>query len=195
MEENFKSLLNRIYPLSDEEAIALRSQFKPRKVAKKDFLFKEGEHTNCLYYINSGTFRAHCLKDFEEFTLNFFFSPTFYANTIAISERAPSLFSLQAIDEAVVMEADIRAVEELGATYPNILRLFIRFYETIFSYSQKRQISFICDSAEERYLKLYQERPKVISEMPLVYISSYLGIKPESLSRIRKKISTHRIIR
>ncbi|MBC7915053.1 MAG: hypothetical protein H7Y07_13125 [Pyrinomonadaceae bacterium] len=92
------------------------------------------------------------------------------------------------------MEADIRAVEELGATYPNILRLFIRFYENVYTFSQKRQLSFICDSAEERYLKLFLERPKVIIEMPLVYISSYLGIKPESLSRIRKKISTQKSV-
>jgi CRP-like cAMP-binding protein len=195
MEVNFKNLINGIYPLTDEEAAALRAHFKPRQIAKKEFLFKEGEHSTGLYYIDSGTFRAYCLKDVEELTIAFFFSPTFYANIIAINEQAPSLFSVQALDHSVVMEADMRAVEELGATYPNILRLFIRFYENIFTFSQKRQLSFICDSAEERYLKLFRERPKVISEMPLVYISSYLGIKPESLSRIRRKISTQKIIK
>lgn len=192
MEANFKSLTNSIYPLTDEEAAALKAHFKPRKIAKKEFLFKEGELNHCLYYIDSGTFRGYCLKDEKELTFGFYFSPTFYANIIAIKEQTPSKYSVQALDDAVVMEADMRAVEELGAAYPNILRLFIRFYESIFAFSVNRQLSFICDSAEERYLKLFLERPKVISEMPLVYISSYLGIKPESLSRIRKKISTQK---
>jgi len=51
-----------------------------------------------------------------------------------------------------------------------------------------RQLSFIYDTPQERYIKLFSERPKVIAEIPQHYIASYLGIKPESLSRIRKRI-------
>jgi hypothetical protein len=54
-------------------------------------------------------------------------------------------------------------------------------------YGVKRQVSFIYDSPKERYDKLCKEFPKIIDDIPLQYIASYLGIKPETLSRIRRK--------
>lgn len=137
-----------------------------------------------------GNFRSYYLKDIDEITANFFFAPTFYGDVVAIKEKNPTRINLQALEEASVYKANIREVEAMGQKHTSILVFFIRFYENIHSFSQKRQLSFIYDSAEERYLKLFNERPKVIAEMPLNYIASYLGIKPESLSRIRKKLAS-----
>ncbi len=112
------------------------------------------------------------------------------ADTAGILEGNPTLQNICALEAGDIREANIREVEALGDKYPSILKLFIRFYEMIFAHSQKRQLSFIYESAEERYLNLFNLRPRVISEISLVYIASYLGIKPESLSRIRRKIAT-----
>ncbi|HLL93669.1 MAG TPA: hypothetical protein VK404_01735, partial [Spirosoma sp.] len=58
--------------------------------------------------------------------------------------------------------------------------------------SQRRTASLLFDSPEERYLKLITERPKVVERIPLHHIASYLGIQPESLSRIRKRLANNR---
>lgn len=62
------------------------------------------------------------------------------------------------------------------------------FYENAISFNQQRTTDLLILSAEKRYLKLLTEQPEIIQNVPIQYIASYIGIKPESLSRIRKKI-------
>lgn len=188
---HLKQLIDRIYPLSEEASTLLEGVFTKKLVEKNDFILKEGQLSQKLFFIKSGIFRGYYIKDIDEITFNFFFGPTFYADTAAIVEKTPTLQNLQALQSGEVWEADVRVVEALGDAHPSILKLFIRFYENIFAFNQKRQLSFIYESAEERYLNLIRQRPRVVSELPQFYIASYLGIKPESLSRIRRKIASH----
>ncbi len=189
IDPTFKSFVSRIYPLNDEEVTALQRCFKPKQIDKKAYILVEGEITRQLFFIKSGVYRGFYIKDIDEITLSFYFGPTFYADIVSIHDQVPTKHNVQAVEAGEVWYGDIREIEALGQEYPSMLRLFIRFYENIYTFVQKRNLSFIFDSAEERYLKLLNERPKVISQMPLAHIASYLGIKPESLSRIRKKIA------
>ncbi len=184
-----KEFVCKVYPLNDEDVLALQQCFKRVMVEKKDFILKEGQQTQTLFFIRSGIFRGYYLKDIEEFTLNFYFGPTFYADIVSIHDQTPTRYNVQCMDAGEVWIANIREIEMLGQQFPGLLTLFIRFYEVIYSFGHKRQLSFIYESAEERYLNLFQQRPKVLEKIPLIYIASYLGMKPESLSRIRKKIS------
>lgn len=185
----FKDFVSRIYPLSDDVLFALQQCFEPVFIGKKEFLIKEGQVTQQLFFLKSGIFRGYYSKDIEEITLNFYFGPTFYAEIVSIHEKTPTRYNVQAMEAGEVWSGNIREIEQLGQDHPSLLTLFIRFYEIIQTFGQKRQLSFIFDSAEERYLKLFNERPKIMQKIPLIYIASYLGIKPESLSRIRKKIT------
>ncbi len=185
----FKLLIEKVYPLTDNEISVLQNMFSLKKVDKNAFILKEGHQTQTLFFIKSGIYRGFYIKDMEEITFNFFFGPTFYADTAGVAEGNPTLQNICALEAGEVWEANIREVEALGDKYPSILKLFIRFYETIFTFKQQRELSFIYESAEERYLNLFNLRPRVVSEIPLIYIASYLGIKPESLSRIRRKIA------
>lgn len=186
-----KSLVDRIFPLGEEELEALQSVFTCKVLAKNEFILKEGQSTRVLFFIKSGIFRGFYMKDVDEITFNFFFGPTFYADPVSVFENKPTLQNIQALEGGEVWEADIREVESLGDQFPSILKLFIRFYENVFAFTQKRQLSMIYESAEERYVNLFNLRPRVVSEIPLLYIASYLGMKPESLSRIRKKIASN----
>ncbi|MBC7934224.1 MAG: Crp/Fnr family transcriptional regulator [Rhizobacter sp.] len=190
IDKALKLLIERVYPLGDQEISALQSMFTSKKVDKNCFVLKEGQQTQSLFFLKSGIYRGYYVKDIDEITFNFFFGPTFYADTAGILENKPTLQNICALEAGEIWEANIREVESLGDQYPSILKLFIRFYEMIFAHNQKRQLSFIYESAEERYRNLFNLRPRVVSEIPLIYIASYLGIKPESLSRIRRKIAT-----
>ena len=61
--------------------------------------------------------------------------------------------------------------------------------ERLFLIKSKREQSLLNETAEERYLKLFTERPNLIKEIPLKYVASYIGVTPQALSRIRKRIS------
>lgn len=97
--------------------------------------------------------------------------------------------NVQALKESECYECDIEELEALIKIYPNLLNVFFKLYESLLVTSKKRQQSLIFDTPKERYLNLFRERPNVIAEIPQHYIASYLGITPETLSRIRKKIS------
>jgi hypothetical protein len=98
------------------------------------------------------------------------------------------MMNVQLLNESEVFETNFSNIEELALQNPRILFLFFKLYEMLFFLGTERQQSFIFDSPTERYLKLFELRPKVIAEIPQQYIASYLGIKPETLSRIKKKI-------
>lgn len=189
IQESFGRFVRSLHPMPEADLQRLWAAFEPREVAKKEFLIREGQFTQDLFFIYLGVFRNFCNKDGKEITLDFHFPPTFYANMIAIKDNAPSILNIQAMEAGTIMVADLRAVEQMGKEHPEIFKLFVRFFERIYSSNQKRQLSFIFDTAEARYRRLFDQRPEVIRKMPLLHIATYLGIKPESLSRIRKKMT------
>lgn len=110
-----------------------------------------------------------------------------FAELFSIRKNTPTEFNLQALQESDCYQANFYELEKLMVDFPSIKRLFFRLYEMLYMYGVKRQVSFIYDSPQERYDKLYSEFPKLLDDIPLQYIASYLGIKPETLSRIRRK--------
>jgi CRP/FNR family transcriptional regulator, anaerobic regulatory protein len=83
---------------------------------------------------------------------------------------------------------DFKRMVDLCDTYPQINTFFRIFLGHLYNFSHQRELSFLYESAEERYLNLFKERPKVVRLIPQKYIASYLGVRPESLSRIRREI-------
>jgi hypothetical protein len=86
------------------------------------------------------------------------------------------------------MVARFSDLDVLIDKYPGLESVFFKFLEHLYLFGMARQHSFIFDTPQERYIKLFGERPKVIAEIPQRYIASYLGIKPETLSRIKARI-------
>lgn len=187
MKEAFLQLCKRVHPMKEAEVEALAALFEPVQLRPREHLFKEGQYTDKLYFIEKGYLRSYCIKDGEELTINFYFGPTLYAELAAMLENRPTIFNLQCLEDTCIYQVQKSKLDGFAEEYPVILPFMLRFFEIIYSFGLKRQLSFIYHSAEERYLNLFNERPKVISEIPLTHIASYLGIKPESLSRIRRK--------
>jgi CRP/FNR family transcriptional regulator, anaerobic regulatory protein len=188
MRETLRAFINHFAPLAEEEFNALASLFNPVKVRKMDHLYREGDHVKKLYFVYTGVLRGYYIKDGAEHTCNFFFSPYMMTDLFSVRENNPTLMNVQALKDTECYEADFLEIEQLAYRNPELLRVFFKMYEHLFQLSIKRQISFIYDTPKERYLNLFRERPNVIAEIPQHYIASFLGIKPETLSRIRKKI-------
>lgn len=190
MRETLRAFINHFAPLPEEEFSQLAELFRPLAVRKMDHVFREGDNISSLYFVHTGVLRGYYLKDGEEHTCNFFFSPYIMTDLFSVRENTPTLMNVQALKDTECYEADFVQLEELAYRNPNMLKVFFKMYEHLFQLSIKRQVSFIYDTPKERYLNLFRERPNVIAEIPQHYIASFLGIKPETLSRIRKKIMT-----
>ena len=93
-----------------------------------------------------------------------------------------------ALEECEVYYANMKEMESLAEKNVDITQLFLKFFQILYLYNHKRQLSMIYNTPEERYLELLELRPKVFQQMPLKYIATYLGVKPETLSRLRAQM-------
>lgn len=188
MTHNLRIFLSRFALLSDEELEAFLAIFSPISIKKLDHLFLENDMVSSIYFANDGIMRGYYNKDNSEITTNFYFGPTMITDLIAVRTKKTTLMNIQALQHSNCMVAQFSDLDQLIEQYPNIELVFFKFLEHLYLFGVMRQHSFILDTPQERYLKLFGERPKVVAEIPQRYISSYLGIKPETLSRIRKRI-------
>ncbi|MEM0578055.1 Crp/Fnr family transcriptional regulator [Flavobacterium polysaccharolyticum] len=185
--ENLKLFTSYFAELNEKEFSDLEALFHPMNIKKMDHVLTEGTFVKDLYFFNKGTFRVYHLKEGEEFTTKFLFSPCIYAELFSIRKLTPTFFNIQALTDCDCYKANFREIEKLMETSQNISRLFLKLYEHIYIKGKKREFSFILDSQTKRYNNLIAENPQIIDQIPLQYIASCIGVKPETLSRIRKK--------
>lgn len=185
--ENLKLFTSHFANLSENELEALEALFQPVHIKKMDHVLVSGAYVKDLFFLNKGIFRVYHLKDGEEFTTKFLFSPCIYAELFSIRKLTPTFFNIQALTDCECYKSNFREIEKLMETSVNIRKLFLKLYEHIYISGVKRQTSLILDSQTKRYNNLISEFPRIIDEIPLQYIASFIGAKPETLSRIRKK--------
>lgn len=185
--ENLKLFTSNFVELSESELKDLESLFQPVNLKKMDHALTMGTNVKDVFFLNKGTFRVYHLKDGEEFTTKFLFGPCIYAELFSIRKHIPTFFNIQALTDCDCYKANFREVEKLKENCPKISRLFLKLYEYIYINGKKREITFILDSQSKRYNDLVAQTPHIFEQIPLQYIASFIGVKPETLSRIRKK--------
>lgn len=185
--EKLKEFTDLFAELTPHEFSELEALFDPVKVSKMDHLLVDGTFVKDLFFINEGIFRVYHLKEGEEFTTKFLYGPCIYAELFSLRRLTPTFFNIQALTPCECYKANFREVEKLMESNPGIRRLFLKLYEHIYMNGVKRQVSFIMDSQAKRYNDLLAAYPNITDQIPLQYIASFIGMKPETLSRIRKK--------
>jgi len=160
-----------------------------RFIKKGEYLLREGEICNHVTFINKGFVRIYNIIQDEDLTINFAFEGNFTTDFASLIPRKPSTDYIVAMEDLEILQleyTDMQALYESAMVWQKFGRL-ITEYVLLFVVERNKALLF--KSPEERYLKLMKERPKVMANVPLKYIASYLGITPEALSRIRKRLS------
>lgn len=194
MLETFRQFTNRVADLTPEEALIMMEAFsKTVHVPKKGHWLMEGQRTDEVAFVLRGLLRSYYIKpNGEELTANFFFAPVITGDITANITHQPTRLNFQALEDTELRVSKWEALHHLGNQHPFIWKFFARYFQQIYMFSHQNQISQIYDTPTERYLKLFDQRPKVMEQIPQHYIASYLGIKPESLSRIRKRLAARK---
>jgi len=167
------------------------SKLKRREFTKKTNLLVEGQTENYLSFIEKGIIRFLIPKEDEEkeITFGFCFKDEFISAYDSFLTRAPSTYQLETLTDTIIWSI---TYDDLQDVYKQtqIGNMIGRFSsERLFLIKSKREQSLLNETAEQRYLNLFTERPNLIKEIPLKYIASYIGVTPQALSRIRKRIS------
>ncbi len=184
-----RELFESIVDLSEEDWAFFSSKLERVEFPKKSVILSRGHVENYLSFIEEGSVRYFIPKIENDLTFGFSFEHQFMCAYDSFLTRQPSSYEIDTLSETIlwrISHADLQEVyahTKVGNTIGRITS------ENIFLIKAERELSLLNQTAEERYLSLFKKRPNVIKEIPLKYIASYIGITPQALSRIRKRIS------
>ncbi|MBS4814285.1 MAG: Crp/Fnr family transcriptional regulator [Bacteroides sp.] len=142
---------------------------QPKKYQKGDIILNEGDICNCLFYIEKGFIRQHCIDS--------------YFN------REPTHLMMDAVENSVLWEIPRDIMEELSDANGDIAYLYRSFFENSLMLSQLKADILRFESANDRYARLQQHFPEITRRAPLTMIASYLQMTLETLSRVRVSIA------
>ncbi len=154
-------------------------------------LLEEGNISNECYFIIKGCIRSFYIKDGEEKTTEFYTEEQAVIPSV-YGDKIPSEYYLECIEDTIVGVGTPELETEMYQKFPQIESLNRALGEAIMAKNQDTFAEFKMASPEERYIALLKNRPDVIQIAPQHQIASYLGMKPESLSRIRKRIMSQK---
>lgn len=187
--ERIKEYVLRFVAFSEEDLEFLRGMLYKREVPKGKFLLEAGQVCRHVAFINQGHFRIFSIVGDEDITYNFAFDGNFFGDYASFVTQQPSSEAHQALEDAEVLMLEYNTLQEGYKARPILERFGRLIAEFIIVGMAQRNRSLLFLTPEERYLDLMKVRPKVISNIPQHYIAGYLGIQPESLSRIRKRLA------
>ena len=188
--EQIKAYIDQIAAISKEDWDFFKSKLQRRIFSKKTIFLKINEVENHISFIESGVVRLFIPKENpeKEITFGFSFQNQFISAYDSFLTQKPSLYQLQTLTETSILSISHKDLQEVYKT-TQIGNLIGRLTaERLFLIKSTREQNLLNLSAEERYLKLFKERPELLKVIPLKYISSYIGVTAQALSRIRKRL-------
>lgn len=188
MPEVIKQFLTQFSEIEAHQVDKIASLIPFKTVQKGEFLTRVNEIPNECYFVLKGIIREFYENDGEEITSNFYTVKNNIISSENFLNQTPSSKNLQAITDLLVIAGSKEIEASNFEKFPVLKVITNKMIESELYETKNKLQEIIQLSPKERYLKLMHEEPEILQQVPLHQIASYLGITPESLSRIRKRI-------
>ncbi|MCU0433725.1 MAG: Crp/Fnr family transcriptional regulator [Bacteroidia bacterium] len=175
-------------PLSDEDRQILLREIEVRHFPKGTVLLSEGEIARECYFVLSGCIRQYQLIDGEEKTTAFYTQGEAAVSLISFSQQVPANHFFVCEEDTTATAGGTGSEEQFLARHPKFAEVIRIMLEQSFGKTKDEFARFITSTPEQRYLQLLEQRPDLLQRVPQHQLASYIGVTPESLSRIRKRI-------
>ena len=187
MQDILIDFLSKYISLTEEEKSAILSLDLFRSFKKGTILLREGQISQNEYFVLKGCIRKYYIKDGEEKTTAFFTEMEGLVPHCVISKTSSGYY-ISCVEDTMLTVTNPDMGVDLNSKFPKFKKMCRILSEELFSKQQIDFDEFKTSSPEERYLNLQQKRPDLIQRVPQQQLASYLGIKPQSLSRLRARI-------
>ncbi len=188
MENELLRYISQFPALTEEEITEIADNIPVQTFKKGTILLKEGDTADICFFVLKGCVRQYHLVDDEEKTTAFFTEEQAVVSFASYSQQLPSKHYWSCVEDSVLVVGSLNYEQEMYQKFPKLAAITRALMEQDFGKTQSALVAFMSSSPEERYRKLLTDRPDLFGRAPQHQIASYLGVTPESLSRIRKRI-------
>lgn len=188
MEAELFAFIERYIPLAEEEKAMLRGMSLFRHFRKGEVFLREGDVVDRQFFVLKGCVRCFYWVDGEEKTTDFYTE----LQTVVPRQHGQAgtaAYNLACVEDSILLVGTADMEQELFASFPRFEKLCRLLTEQLLSQTHTALDTFKTTSAEDRYRQLLATRPGLVQRVPLQQLASYLGIRPESLSRIRRRVA------
>lgn len=191
MYSNILKNVSKYIKLTEEEQSLFTSMLVFRVIPKKTMMLREGEICQFEGYIQKGCARIYYINEnWCEVTLSFAVEDWWVSDVGSFYEKRPSHFFIETIEDTEMYVFSLDNKERLLTEIPKFERIFRLLVQRNLSAIQNRLVKTISKPATERYLEFIKTYPSLPVRVPQYYIASYLGVSPEFVSTIRKRLSS-----
>ena len=186
--DRLRQRFDTLVPQTDDDWLRFIPIVEPVTYPKNECLIQAGQVENYIYYIVDGMVRLFLNDDGKDISLDFSFSNDFVSAYSSFLTGKPTAFTVQALTE----------VQALRFSRTNLLTLYDQSHraerigrliaEQAFLQKTSREVQFLTSTAKQRYVQLLEQNPVFVQKISVRHLASYLGIEPESLSRIRRDV-------
>lgn len=189
--ENENKLLyyfNKWSEINEEDEATIMSAFEPATIKKRKDLLVPGQVCNYLYFITKGCLRSFYIDSKGvEHIYQIRMDNSWISDLESFFSQSPSKYNIEALEDSHFFRIAHERFERLLMEIPRLERYFRILFQKAYINALNRLNATMWETAMDRYNEMLKEHPEVFQRVPLVHIASYLGVTPESLSRIRKQ--------
>ncbi|GAB4016490.1 Crp/Fnr family transcriptional regulator [Spirosoma koreense] len=173
---------------TDDDWALFTSIVEPVTYRKNEYLIQAGQVERYIYYIDEGLVRLFMNEDGKDISFDFVFSNDFVSAYSSFLTGQPTVFTVQALTDVQLLRFSHTDLLKLYDESHRAERIGRLIAEQAFLRKTRREIQFLTSNARQRYVQLLNQNPVLVQTISVRHLASYLGIEPESLSRIRREV-------
>lgn len=190
MYELFFQKLNEKVPFTEEDQEIIKNYLTPKKLRKKQYLLQEGDVCKVIAFVEKGALRSYSVDDKgNEHIIQFAIEGWTISDLYSFLTGEPATYNIDALEDSELVIINKSAQEELLQKCPKYATYTRLQITGAYLAMQKRLTSLISLPLEDRYINFMNLYPNIAQRVPQHMIASYMGLKPETLSRLRKKLA------
>jgi CRP/FNR family transcriptional regulator, anaerobic regulatory protein len=187
-----RQFISQYTPVSEQDWLAISDCLLRREMKRERLLLEEGKTCKHLYFLEKGLLRFFVWKDGLDITKYFTDVPYVFTSQKSFNQQVPAQESIETLEDSIIWQMSYEDAQRLLElkSWSTFIRLLIQEVQT---YTEEILEALQTQTAEQRYKMLLHQDAELVQRVPLKHLASYLGIAPQSLSRIRKKMQQKRL--
>lgn len=190
MYEQLHDSISEYVSLTDEEWDLITNNVRPKRMLKRQFFLQEGDICQQIAFIEKGALYSYSVdKKGNQHVLQFGFEGWWIADLQSFLTNTPSTLNIEVLEDSELLIIDQQKQEKLLQEIPKYETYTRILFQNAYMALQQRLENALGRTAEEKYSRLMEQNPEFMNRVPLNLVASYLGISPETLSRVRGQMS------